>query len=99
MSNLSIKEFLIKHKIEYKNFDLYQRAITHTTFSNEHKNYESYEMLELLGDSIIQAKSTIIKISKLSDDKVYIVESGLNVGDVIIAKGAGLVREGSAVSQ
>ena len=46
-----------------------------------------------------KAKSTIIKISKLSDDKDYIVESGLNVGDVIIAEGAGLVREGAVVSQ
>jgi ribonuclease-3 len=60
MSTPLIQEFLTKYKIPYKNIELYQRAVTHTTYSNEHKNCESYEMLELLGDSIIQAKSTII---------------------------------------
>ena len=58
MAVLLIEDFLIKYKIKYKNLTLYQRAVTHTTYSNEHKNCESYEMLELLGDSIIQAKST-----------------------------------------
>ncbi len=59
MKRLLIKDFLDKYKIEYQNIDYYQRAVTHTTYSNEHKNSESYEMLELLGDSIIQAKSTL----------------------------------------
>jgi ribonuclease-3 len=59
MSTPLIQEFLTKYKIPYKNIELYQRAVTHTTYSNEHKNCESYEMLELLGDSIIQEKSTL----------------------------------------
>lgn len=37
--------------------------------------------------------STPIVVSEINDGKEYIVESGLNVGDVIISEGAGLVRE------
>ncbi|MGL5204612.1 MAG: ribonuclease III [Metamycoplasmataceae bacterium] len=60
MKKPKIEEFLNNHNIPFKNIGLYKRAITHTTYSNEHRNIESYEMLELLGDSIIQSKSTII---------------------------------------
>lgn len=38
-------------------------------------------------------KSTPIIVSETSDGKEYIVESGLNVGDVIISEGAGLIKE------
>ncbi|MDK2819621.1 MAG: ribonuclease III [Mycoplasmataceae bacterium] len=55
-----IEDFLKKHNIKYNDIQHYKKAVTHTTFSNENKNCESYEILELLGDSIIQAKSTII---------------------------------------
>ena len=43
--------------------------------------------------------STIIDVEKGPSDKVFIVKSGLEVGDVIIAKGAGLVRPGMPVNQ
>ncbi len=45
------------------------------------------------------AKSTAIEISKAMNATEYVVTSGLEVGDVIIASGAGLVREGTPVKQ
>jgi membrane fusion protein (multidrug efflux system) len=45
-----------------------------------------------------RTKSTLITVYPISDGHEYIVESGLEVGDVIISEGAGLVREGIEVS-
>lgn len=44
-----------------------------------------------------KTKSTQIKVFGVNDGKEYIVESGLEEGDVIIAEGAGLLRDGMAV--
>lgn len=44
-----------------------------------------------------KAQSAAVEVSSFNDGKEYIVESGLQVGDVIIAEGAGLVREGTQV--
>ena len=33
---------------------LYERAFTHTSYSNEHDNCESYERLEFLGDAVLE---------------------------------------------
>lgn len=44
-----------------------------------------------------KAVSTEIGIFPVSDGKEYIVESGLQAGETIIAEGAGLVQEGAAV--
>ncbi len=41
--------------------------------------------------------STLITVNKLNNGSEYIVESGLNVGDVIVAEGAGLMREGDEI--
>lgn len=41
--------------------------------------------------------STPITVYKVSDGKDYIVESGLQAGDVIISEGAGLLKEGIEV--
>ncbi len=43
-------------------------------------------------------KSTEIKVFPIDDGKEYIVVSGLEVGDVIIADGAGLLREDTMVT-
>ncbi len=43
------------------------------------------------------AKSTPIEISTTMNSSEFIVTSGLEVGDIIIASGAGLVREGTPV--
>ena len=44
-----------------------------------------------------EAISSIIEINKINNGKEYIVTSGIEPGDVIIAEGAGLVREGTPV--
>ena len=44
-----------------------------------------------------KAKSAPVEVFKLNNGSEYIVESGLNSGDVIIAEGAGLVREGTII--
>lgn len=41
--------------------------------------------------------STLIGVNSMNNGVEYIVESGLKVGDVIVAEGAGLLREGEAV--
>lgn len=45
-----------------------------------------------------KAVSTAIQVFEVNDGKEYIVTSGLKAGDVIIAEGAGLVKEGTAVT-
>lgn len=44
-----------------------------------------------------KAVSYPVKVFKLNDGTDYVVEGGLEEGDVIIAEGAGLVREGTPV--
>ncbi len=44
-----------------------------------------------------KAVSTLIQVADVDDGRTYIVTSGLSVGDEIIAKGAGLIREGMQV--
>lgn len=44
------------------------------------------------------AVSTIVEIEQISNGKEYIVTKGLSVGDTIIANGAGLIREGTKVT-
>lgn len=45
-----------------------------------------------------KASGTPITVFSVNDGAEYIVESGLEVGDVIIAEGAGLVKEGAVVT-
>lgn len=45
-----------------------------------------------------KAVSTPIEIFEINDGKEYIVESGLQAGDVIVSEGAGLLKEGTVVS-
>ena len=44
-----------------------------------------------------KAVSVPVNVFRLNNGKDYIVESGLNDGDTIIAEGAGLIREGQSV--
>ena len=46
-------EILDKLNIKYSNINLYEQALTHTSYANEH-NTESYERLEFLGDAILE---------------------------------------------
>lgn len=44
-----------------------------------------------------KATSTLIQVADVNDGRTYIVTGGLAVGDEIVAKGAGLIREGMQV--
>ena len=44
-----------------------------------------------------KASSTEIKVSPQNNGKEYIVTNGLNLGDIIISEGAGLIKEGTEV--
>ena len=44
-----------------------------------------------------KASSSIIDVEKLSNGREYIVRSGLTPGDVIVAEGVGLLREGTPI--
>lgn len=45
-----------------------------------------------------KAQSTPVTVFKLNNGTEYVVESGLQAGDIIIAEGAGLVKEGAMVN-
>lgn len=45
--------FLEKYGIKFKNLDLLNTALTHSSYSNEHGG-ENYERLEFLGDAVLQ---------------------------------------------
>lgn len=45
-----------------------------------------------------KAVSTPIQVFGINDGKEYIVEDGLSAGDVIVAEGAGLIKEGTVVA-
>lgn len=44
-----------------------------------------------------KTESTQIKVAELNNGKEYIVTSGLEVGDIIISQGAGLMRDGIVI--
>ena len=44
-----------------------------------------------------KASSTIITVLPMTDGQNYVVTNGLEVGDVIVAKGAGYVKEGQVI--
>ena len=44
-----------------------------------------------------KAVSTLVTVADVDDGREYIVEDGLSVGDEIVAKGAGLLRDGMQV--
>lgn len=45
-----------------------------------------------------KAVSTAIEVFPINDGKEYIVESGLQQGDVIVSEGAGLLKAGTYVA-
>ncbi|MDR2008970.1 MAG: efflux RND transporter periplasmic adaptor subunit [Bacteroidales bacterium] len=44
------------------------------------------------------AESTEIQVFQINDGTTYIVESGLSIGDIIVAEGAGLLRNGIVIT-
>lgn len=56
-NNVRIEELEEKIKYEFKNKELLNKALTHTSYAYEH-NVESNEKLEFLGDSILEFVSS-----------------------------------------
>ncbi|MFI3304286.1 MAG: efflux RND transporter periplasmic adaptor subunit [Rikenellaceae bacterium] len=46
-----------------------------------------------------KAKSRIVEVTSVTGGKDYIVESGLSVGEKIVAEGVGLLREGTPIKE
>ena len=46
--------FLEKYGIKINNNKLLENALTHSSYSNEHKNAPNYERLEYLGDAVLE---------------------------------------------
>jgi len=44
-----------------------------------------------------KAQSAPVEVTRVNGGKEYIVDAGLNVGDVIVAEGVGLLREGTPI--
>ena len=44
-----------------------------------------------------KASATEIHVAPQNNGKEYIVTSGLEVGDIIVAEGAGLIKEGTPI--
>ena len=62
-------ELLDKLEIPYKNKELYETALTHTSYANEN-HVKSYERLEYLGDAVY--------INKPTRSERYILVEALN---------------------
>ena len=49
-----MQEFLERWNIEIKDRKLYETALSHSSFANEHKAKHDYERLEFLGDAVLE---------------------------------------------
>ena len=49
-----MEEFLKKYNIIPNNIKLYEIALSHSSYANEHKDKEDYERLEFLGDAVLE---------------------------------------------
>ncbi|MBD5423278.1 MAG: ribonuclease III [Mycoplasma sp.] len=54
--------------IKPKSIKFYYQALTHKTFSNENREFQSYEKLEFLGDSILQMYSSLYIFNTFPND-------------------------------
>ena len=89
-------EIFNKLDIHFKNKKLYETALTHTSFSNEHK-VSSYERLEYLGDAVLELLTseylylnTNLKEGQMSKKRSgFVCESAL----CLYAKSIGLDKE------
>ena len=54
MIGFDIMEFLERFNINFKDRTLLQTALTHSSYSNEHKGVSNYERLEYLGDAVLE---------------------------------------------
>ena len=91
-------KILDKLNIKTKNYQLYETAFTHTSYSNEHENCDNYERLEFLGDAVLEliisdylynnlnikeGDMTKIRASYVCEDACYKYASDLNFSNYI----------------
>ena len=50
----NLENFLKKYNLEGINEELLKEALTHSSYSNEHKHLKNYERLEYLGDAVLE---------------------------------------------
>ena len=85
-----MKQLLDKLRIKTNNLKLYQRAITHTSYANEH-NFENghLERLEFMGDAVLQL---------MVSDLIYNYYKDLNEGEMSLIRSK-LVRADSLANE
>ena len=71
------------------------RKIASLFLKQPHMNYRIGHLFTKLLK--VKRNQSQVQLFKLNNGTEYIVESGLMPGDVIIAEGAGLVREGTVI--
>ncbi len=89
-----MKEFLEKWNIKIKNPKIYETALSHSSFVNEHKLKQDYERLEFLGDAVLElvvsdylyknynfkeGKMTKIRASYVCENALYQYMKDLNL--------------------
>ena len=57
-------DFLNKYGIDIENKELLLEALTHSSYSNEHKECRNYERLEFLGDAVLELATSEYFYSK-----------------------------------
>ena len=50
---IKMEELFHKLKIKPKDYNLYRTAVSHSSYTNEHKTKQDYERLEFLGDAVL----------------------------------------------
>ena len=54
LEDMKMEEFLNKYGIIPNNIKLYEVAMSHSSYTNEHKDKKNYERLEFLGDAVLE---------------------------------------------
>ena len=93
----SIRAFEEKIGYEFKNKNYIQTALTHSSFANEHKEFNYNERLEFLGDSVLglvvsdylfrarndlpEGKLTRLRANVVCEESLSVVARKINLGD------------------
>ena len=77
MHHRSIERLMESFGIKIKEKKYYYKAITHPSFSNEHKEAKDYQRLEFLGDAIL---------GKLVAERLFFKRKNLNEGEMSIIR-------------
>ena len=82
---MELEEFQEKIGYKFKNVNLLQTALTHTSYANENKK-ESNEKLEFLGDAVlefVEGKMTKVRATVVCEKSLHKVALKYNFGDIL----------------